>query len=43
MRCRAQAHNKSAAAIGLKWVVQQGHPLATATANQVHMRDDNGL
>ena len=39
----AAAHNKSAAAVGLKWVVQQGHPLATATANQDHMRDDMDL
>jgi diketogulonate reductase-like aldo/keto reductase len=39
----AAARNRSPAAIALKWVVQQGHPLATATANQDHMRDDMDL
>ena len=39
----AAARNKSAAAIGLKWIVQQGHALATATANQDHMKDDMDL
>eukprot|EP01062_Namystynia_karyoxenos_P000822 TRINITY_DN10298_c0_g3_i1.p1 TRINITY_DN10298_c0_g3~~TRINITY_DN10298_c0_g3_i1.p1 ORF type:complete len:324 (+),score=125.07 TRINITY_DN10298_c0_g3_i1:106-972(+) len=39
----AAAHNVSAAQIGLKWVVQQGVPLATAAWKQDYMREDLDL
>eukprot|EP00966_Prymnesium_polylepis_P114092 2636850-Prymnesium_polylepis.1 len=34
----ANAHGKSAAQVGLKWVLQQGHTAITTTENVDHMR-----
>jgi diketogulonate reductase-like aldo/keto reductase len=39
----AAAHNVSAAQVGLKWIVQQGHPLTTAIWNLDYMREDLDL
>merc|ERR1712194_461431 len=39
----AAAHNVSAAQVGLKWVVQQGHPLACATSKLKYAREDLDL
>lgn len=39
----AQAHNVSTAQVGLKWVVQQGRPLATAVARKDYMLEDLDL
>lgn len=34
------AHNKSSAQVVLRWVVQLGHTLTAATANEAHMLSD---
>jgi 2,5-diketo-D-gluconate reductase A len=39
----ASAHKKSAAQVLLKWVVQQGHALATATVKRDYMLEDLDL
>ena len=39
----ASAHNRSAAQILLRWVVQQGHALATATVKRSYMLEDLDL
>jgi diketogulonate reductase-like aldo/keto reductase len=39
----AGVHNVSSAQIGLKWVVQQGYPLATAIWNLPYMQEDLDL
>jgi len=35
-----RAHNKSAAEVALRWVVQLGHALVTSTENVAHMKGD---
>lgn len=39
----ASAHNVSAAQVALKWIVQQGHPLATAVWRRDYMEQDLDL
>lgn len=39
----AQAHRVSPAQIGLKWIVQQGHPLACASWREDYMKEDLDL
>jgi 2,5-diketo-D-gluconate reductase A len=39
----AAAHNRSAAQVLLKWIVQQGHALATATVKRAYMLEDLDL
>lgn len=39
----AKAHGKSAAQVALKWLVQQGRPLATAVAREDFAREDLDL
>ena len=39
----AAKHNVSAAQVGLKWIVQQGHPLTTAIWNLPYMEEDLDL
>lgn len=39
----ARAHNKTAAQVCLRWVVQQGIPLATSTVDADYMRQDLDL
>jgi diketogulonate reductase-like aldo/keto reductase len=39
----AASHNVSAAQVALKWIVQQGRPLATAVARADYMREDLDL
>jgi len=39
----AMAHNVSAAQVALKWIVQQGHPLATAVWREDYMHQDLDL
>ena len=36
----AAAKNKSAAQVALRWVVQQGHALVTATVNPEYVQED---
>ena len=36
----ARSHSKSAAQVALRWVLQSGHTLTTATENVGHMRSD---
>ena len=39
----AAAHKKSAAQIGLKWIVQQGIPVTTAVWDLAYMKEDMDL
>ena len=39
----AKAHNVSPAQVGLKWIVQQGHPLACASWREDYMKEDLDL
>lgn len=39
----AASHNVSAAQVALKWIVQQGRPLATAVAKEEYAREDLDL
>ena len=39
----SKMHNVSSAQIALKWIVQQGIPLATAVANEQYAREDLDL
>lgn len=36
----AKAHNVSSALVGMRWIVQGGHPLVTATASQEYDEED---
>jgi len=37
------AHNKTAAQVALRWIVQKGYPLATASHNPKHLAEDVDL
>merc|ERR1719350_1665098 len=39
----ADAHNVSTAQIALKWIVQNGHPAVTKSANPEHLKEDLSL
>ena len=39
----AKAHGRSAAQIALRYVIQRGSPLATASMNPAHLADDLDL
>ena len=40
VKAMAATHNKSAAQVALRWVLQLGHTLTTSTAREDYMRDD---
>jgi diketogulonate reductase-like aldo/keto reductase len=39
----AQVHGVSSAQVALKWIVQQGHPLAVAVTDEDYMKEDLDL